>query len=421
MVTMSLSKRISRFVLASALVAAACAATLPAQAQSVARPAAARTGIYLGSLQMTSASTGWALRWTRNPNVPTPTYLVPARTTNDARTWTTVTPPGAPALLSTPYATVVLHALNGDRAWLAVTEATAATMFGTAVHTTVVYVTANGGRTWRASAALKVQGFAEFLSLSGSRYGWLLEDLGSAVAPGAAMDVDYVVLYRTTDGGLRWSRAAEVVPPQQSGYSRSGLPVMCDKAGLELASPTTGWLLGDCNKLAWAARVSRDGGVKFSTQALPIPASACTRDGCFMFGPQFIGQTGFLTIGRAPAAPFFLISHNLGLTWKRGSVPSGGGDYPRIQFFTPSDGILVSEGPQGAIGHVFYTTGNGGSTWAAVPQGRSFTQLGVGFDFVSVRVGYAWILGADAPGSSAPQMYRTTNSGRTWEAFEPVT
>jgi hypothetical protein len=93
--------------------------------------------------------------------------------------------------------------------------------------------------------------------------------------------------------------------------------------------------------------------------------------------------------------------------------------YPRITFFSPLSGMLVSAGPQGVIGHVFYTTANGGRTWTPVPQGRSFTQLGTSPDFVSARTGFAWAPGADAKGSSPPPMYLTTDSGRTWVSFTP--
>lgn len=48
-----------------------------------------------------------------------------------------------------------------------------------------------------------------------------------------------------------------------------------------------------------------------------------------------------------------------------------------------------------------------------------FTQLGVGFDFVSTTVRYAWIPGTDATGTTAIQLYRTSNSGRTWTPFTP--
>jgi photosystem II stability/assembly factor-like uncharacterized protein len=106
------------------------------------------------------------------------------------------------------------------------------------------------------------------------------------------------------------------------------------------------------------------------------------------------------------------------VTWQRKPLPPGAGAYPRIQFFGPRTGVLVSAGPQGVIGPVFYTTVNGGRTWTAVRQGRSFTQLGTGFDFVSAQTGFAWAPGADATGT-APAIYQTTDAGRTWTAFTP--
>ena len=108
------------------------------------------------------------------------------------------------------------------------------------------------------------------------------------------------------------------------------------------------------------------------------------------------------------------------MTWRNEPLPSGAGQDPRIQFFSPLEAACSSQpARQGVIGAVFYTTANGGRTWTAVPQGRSFTQLGTSFDFVSARTGFAWAPGADATGSSPPAMFLTTDSGRTWVAFTP--
>src|SRR5260370_16045724 len=124
--------------LATVLLAAGCG-TPPARGQSAAQPPAgsrssaasgrpaasgSQAAIWLDSLQMTSASTGWALRWTQSPAVADAGYLAPARTTDGARAWTSVTPPAARALLATPDAAGVLRALHGERAWLGVAAAT---------------------------------------------------------------------------------------------------------------------------------------------------------------------------------------------------------------------------------------------------------------------------------------------------------
>ena len=393
------------------LLVAGCG-TLPARGQSAAQPPAASgakaaAAIWLDSLQMISASTGWALRWTQSPAVADDGYLAPARTTDGARTWTSVTPPAAGALLATPAAAAVLHALGGERAWLAVT---AATTDSPSVHLTEVFTTFNGGRSWTESAPLKVPGYADFLSVAGPERGWLL------MAYGGSMGQEPVQLYRTSDAGLRWSLVAGT---PRTGTGSSGLPVSCDKAGLVFATASVGWLSGACFSLSDALLVSRDGGVTWASQALPVAASSCSTSGCDVFGPQFAGRTGFLVIDRPPRAPYFLVSQDLGVTWRSEPLPSGAGEDPRIQFFSPLSGMLVSAGPQGVIGHVFYATANGGRTWTAVPQDRSFTQLGTSFDFVSARTGFAWAPGADAKGSAPPAMYLTTDSGRTWVAFTP--
>ena len=268
------------YVLAAVLLAAGCG-TVPARGQSAAPPPAASgssepsgrsaasgsqaaAAIWLDTLQMTSASTGWALRWTQNPAVVDDGYLAPARTTDGARTWTSVTPPAARALLTTPDAQAVLQALDGQRAWLAVT---AATTDSSSVHLTEVFATANEGRTWTESAPLKVPDYASFLSFADPEHGWLL------IAYGGTMGQEPVRLYRTSDGGLRWSLAAQT---PQTGTGSNGLPVTCDKAGLVFATASAGWLSGACFFLPDALLVSRDGGVIWTSQVLPVPARSAS-------------------------------------------------------------------------------------------------------------------------------------------------
>jgi photosystem II stability/assembly factor-like uncharacterized protein len=119
------------------------------------------------------------------------------------------------------------------------------------------------------------------------------------------------------------------------------------------------------------------------------------------------------------AAPYFLASRDLGQTWASEPLPPGAGAYPRITFFSPLDGVLVSAGPNGAIGGIFDTTADGGATWTAVPQGPSFTANGTEFDFVGPRTGFAWVPGADAP-AGPPAIAQTNDSGRTWTVFTPI-
>lgn len=386
----------------------------PARAQRSAaeappRASQAESGIWLYSLQMSSARTGWALRWTVSPWGSQAGYLAPARTTDGARAWTDVTPSAAAALLETPGERPVLDALDGNRAWLAVTAAPNET---SSPHLTVVSGTSDGGRTWTRSAPFKVPAPARLLSFASPDDGWLVAGYGGT------MGQDPVWLYRTTDAGLHWSLIAAT---PQSGTGSNGLPVECDKAGLAFATAQVGWLTSYCiGESPDVLLVTRDGGARWAPQALPVPASAFCHSPCEVYNPpQFFGRTGFVVIGDGPGAPYFLASRDLGQTWKPEPLPPGAGVYPRITFFSPLDGVLVSAGPQGAIGGIFDTTADGGTTWTAVRQGGSFTANGTEFDFVSPQAGFAWVPGGDAP-AGPPAIGETTDSGRTWTVFTPV-
>jgi photosystem II stability/assembly factor-like uncharacterized protein len=414
---------------AVALLAAGCAtgsspgsvaATLPEKPSPSASPTAVRASapaagktLWLESLQMSTPSTGWALYLAGNPwSAPlgTPTLLV--RTTDGARTWTDVTPTAAVGLLSTANATQVLDAAGPESAYLTVTVSSNESLPGT----TRVFATSDGGLTWTESAPLRAEGAPRQLSFTDPLHGWLLWD------EGAAMGRNPVRVYRTTDGGSHWSLTAQS-PPMNSNSS-AGIPVSCDKTGITFASAAAGWMSSDCAVgLSGELLVSRDGGVTWTPQQLPVPASACAASDCVVSGPQFTDGTGFVTVAAYSGATTLLVTRDLGQTWQSLPLPAGYAygqyPYPQIKFFDPEDGVLVSAGSQGTVGTVFYTTSNGGQTWAAVPQGVHFTQNGAAVDFVSPLVGFAWVTGGDAQGSSPPPLYETTNSGRTWTAVTP--
>jgi hypothetical protein len=217
---------------------------------------------------------------------------------------------------------VVLDAIGGNRAYLAVT---AAARQNSAPLRTVVFGTGDGGRTWAESAPFAVSAPASLLSFAGPGDGWLLASYGGT------MGQDPVWLYRTTDAGRRWSLVAATPP---SGAGGSGLPVDCDKAGLAFAAAQVGWLASACNATSPdVLLVTRAGGARWAPQPLPVPASAFRQVGCEVYSPpQFFGQTGFVVIGEGPDGPHFLVSRDLE-TWQL--QPSGAGWYPRITFFGP--------------------------------------------------------------------------------------
>jgi photosystem II stability/assembly factor-like uncharacterized protein len=392
------SRRGWRLMAIAILVAAAgCGAKAAPPAARAAHPR-----VWFESVQMISAKAGWALLATSNPTAGRGAPLLAARTADGGRSWVEVGPSAIAGLVGEP---IVLQAATPGRAWLAVYVGV-----GPGRHGTEVFGTENGGASWSRSAPA---GQAEPISVDflDPAHGWLLENLG------AAMGQEWVAVYRTTDAGRRWSRTAQTLPSPQSGTSGSGLTTGCDKSGMIFSSQRTGWITGYCNAGSLVL-VTHDAGYHWASQHLPVTAASCP-DGCDITPPQFIGQDGFLTIGRYPATGELAVSRDRGRSWQVRHLPAGAGPYPQIRFFTADSGIAVSGGTQGLIGSVFYLTADAGRSWTPIPQGRHFGRIPTYVDFVSTTDGFAWISSSGIASGPAPDMYVTTNSGRTWTAVTP--
>ncbi len=312
-------------------------------------------------------------------------------------------------MLATKFASAALDVTDAAHAHLAVSAVTQGE--NAADDPTAVFATADGGRTWTKSAPFRVTGALVQMTFADATHGWLLLDTG-----GNSAGHPLPWLYRSTDG-RHWAPAASAAPPGSGGMNN-----MCQKLGVAFPTATTGWLHVGCRSGEFLVR-SSDGGGTWRPQSLPLAAS-CTAPGaqCTVFGPQLSGETAFVTIApmtTAPA-PSRVATSDLGHAWQPVGLPSGAGQYPQVSFFTPADGLLVAMGSQAALGRVFYTTDNAGTTWSPVPQGRHFTQLGASVDFANPRDGIEWTQAGDAQGGTPPALYATTDSGRTWTPFVPM-
>src|SRR5215472_11959239 len=300
------------------------AATLPVRS-----PAA--SPLWIDSLQMISATSGWALISTSNPN--SSTGLDVARTSDGARTWYIASPSGTRAELAE--GAVLLSADSAQRAWVV----------GTSGQSSVVFSTVDGGRTWSTSKLIPGDDPVA-VAFAGQNQGLLLESMG------AAMSQNPVRLYRSSDDGQSWALVARTAQVPGERPNTSGLPVACDKTGVA-ASPgsvagTAGvwWITAFCpTLLADAVLVSRDGGAHWASPPLPIPPSACQQSGCEVTEPQFAGRTSFLVLWAYPDQALLLATTDGGASWKTVIMPAGAGAYPRVRFFSPADGIAVSAGP----------------------------------------------------------------------------
>jgi photosystem II stability/assembly factor-like uncharacterized protein len=379
--------RMAGVVLLAAVVVAGCSGVQP---RAVPAPVTVATSvppppIWLETPQMTSPATGWTLRWiTWGVNG---SELV--RTTDGGRTWTDVTPPAAAARLSLPYVyNPVLLARDGEHAWLAICcaggTATSAGML------TEVFSTSDGGRTWTESGPLHgpAYGGPASLSFTGPDDGWLL--LTTYAGTDLAL-TRFGRLYRTGDGGRHWALVA------------ADVPASCDPS-LTVATTSVAWIACGHGLLL----VSRDGGTHWTPR--PLPRSA--------WGfPQFTGQIGYALAGPASGL-YLLVTHDLGRTWRRVTLPSGIGSFPGVRFLSASDGIVMPAASPGSRILVAYVTVNGGRTWIAVPQGLHATDPDLlGYDFVSTRIWFAWYGNQAQTQAQASTIYRTGNSGRTWTAI----
>jgi photosystem II stability/assembly factor-like uncharacterized protein len=368
--------------------------------------------VWLASLRMVSATGGWALAYRQSPNSPKAAAQALLRTGDGGRDWMPATPPAARTLLASG-GTPALLASSASRAWLAVTRLAANGSYSTTPSRTVVFATADGGRTWTASAPIRSPGEARWMSFADPGHGWLVMDLGGA------MGQDPVRIYRTTDGGARWTLAAASPPPpatQQApgppATGPSGISTACDKTGIVFANPRDGWLTTDCNDLADTLLVSHDGGVTWQPQALPVPSGACMPAGCSAYPPQFSGRTGLLVIAPGNRPPYLLRSDDGGATWHLLAVPPAARGFQAADLIDASHAVLVPGGPPGQvrrrIGELWFTADRGQS-WTAVGQDAAFSPDAT-ITFATPIAGFAW----NPNVAGVPPLYATTDSGRSW-------
>jgi photosystem II stability/assembly factor-like uncharacterized protein len=124
-------------------------------------------------------------------------------------------------MLTTLNSSEALDPVDRDHAFLAVSRATSDY---DEASTTAVFATADGGRTWTESAVFKTSAPVARLSFADDSHGWLL------VSPAFETPGQPVTwLYRTSDGGLRWSPAwnsggdtAGALPPPLYATANSG-------------------------------------------------------------------------------------------------------------------------------------------------------------------------------------------------------
>jgi photosystem II stability/assembly factor-like uncharacterized protein len=344
----------------------------------------------ISAIRMLSADSGWGIGGASGASDRI------LKTSDGGNNWREVTPPEPGLAASQPF-TAIGYFQSLDTAWVSYYNNTAPGLPSQAV----VWRTQDGGQTWQPSQPLDLSGLVETYTPSNLQFidaqtGWLL------VHVGVGMNHDYVVLYKTSDGGSSWMKLLDPDNEVQA----------CYKSNMRFTSTQEGWLTGTCNGVAagvWLYHTS-DGGATWEAVQLPAPQSKPDlftnfENLCSSDHPTFLDvQTGFIAVAceRMETDPrvtdYFLYStRDGGKNWSPASYPGGA-----LVFFDAQTGL--------ALGKEIYTTLDGGKNWKAI----SVVSWDGSFDFANPQTGWAV---ARADDNIA--LVRSENGGQTWALLKP--
>jgi hypothetical protein len=290
------------------------------------------------------------------------------RTTNGGRTWTSDTISIAPA----SYLLTGIYAFDADTAW--------ATMWNSSENGGGIFRTTNGGVTWTQvpNAYKDKTGGPALIHFFDSRNGVCVGD-----ANVWKLEVWYLEIYTTSDGGTSWERVPEAnVAPFLGGWEWPS-PGLFSAAKNSLWFPTGGGGSG-----SWTGRYYRttDRGLTWTAHSYPGISPARY--------PAFAFQNDSVGLGNGAGGEVSRTTDG-GSTWERISSPS----YLRLgslEYVPGTSGMYVGraywEYPDleaDGLWRTTYTTDAGASWVVACPQDGS-GQL----DFVSASAGWR---GGDGP------------------------
>lgn len=348
--------------------------------------------ITITAIRMLAPTEGWAIGGLADPG----DHVL--KTYDGGQTWVDVTPPeSAPAAGERKAALGYFMDLN--TAWV-----TYYMISDRQTATTVVWRTDDSGQTWSPSQPLDLSDLSQelyqpsHLQFVDNQNGWLLAHVG------AGMSHDYVVLFRSADGGLTWTRLLDP-------YTDGGIQG-CWKNGLRFTDPQNGWLTGTCGGVAPGVLLfhSPDAGSTWQQVDLPAPREKPNlfseiEFACGSHDPTFLTpQTGYIAVscenlGQTPPTTehYLYFTQDGGTTWTYTPYPGGS-----LIFIDPSLGL--------ALGREVYRTQEGGRNWIKV---KSVAWDGQ-FSFVNAQLGWAV-----ARSGEQIALVTTQNGGQTWAELHP--
>ena len=269
----------------------------------------------------------------------------------------------------------------------------------------VVWHTSDGGASWTPSEPLDISGLNELFVPSNLQFvsgldGWML------VHVGVGMNHDYVVLYRTNDGGQTWSR---IIDPYTDGGIQG-----CTKTAMLFTDATHGWLTGDCHGVMAGVLLfqSTDAGSSWQSVKLPEPAnypgffSNDSQVACGAYDPFFFGNDlGHIAVncqdysGTQITYFYYLYTtQDGGSTWTSNTYPGEG-----IYFFSAETGWALASKIQ--------LTTDGGNTWKVISNVTWTPQM----DFISETLGWAVVTSGNEVA-----LVKSDNGGVNWTILTPT-
>lgn len=347
----------------------------------------------LTQIQMVDATTGWA----EAPVVKSWRIL---RTTDGGVHWTDVSPPTLPTIEMPMPA----FFLNASVAWVAAMENDS---------TQVFFRTTDGGQTWqRGGTTTRIQTIEQTqMNFINAQDGWFLTDAG---AGGASPLSEAVDVFRTTDGGVTWTRTSSAEPTQAAPHP---LPNDGVKTGLSFLNASTGWATGGSvnnTSMIWFY-VTHDGGYTWQAQTLALPPGVTSAQFFWSEPPTFVSaQDGILPVvfdtGKAIDLAVY-VTHDGGASWQSAPPVTVGNTVwqdVRTCFTSVTQGWAADDA-------ALFATNDGGQHWTQLPSNPYFGTI-ESLNFVSNTTG--WLLSQTTSGALV--LLKTGDGGQTWKVMDPT-
>jgi photosystem II stability/assembly factor-like uncharacterized protein len=354
------------------------------------------------------------------------------RTTDGGARWRDVSPPALREGISTPLYPpgYVEFYLDGDHAWQTAVYGSTTTCSD---HITT-FATRDGGKTWQSSAPIALDlpsGYATGtiqLGFTSPQAGWMWVPVGfhaDDMWSGKAATTAH--LFVTADGGVTWRRVATIDDSVFQGLTPSNPNCRSGLGQVTFASETVGYMTANCVNSKIMA--TQDGGATWKAQSVPLPCDCTTQL------PTFVdSKHGFMQIyGGKLGGSFVVSTSDGGATWQQMSslpVPSTSylmaltfADVNHVWALVTQPGWNKGVEPKFALHH----SKDGGQTWSlvqeVVPIGRGGSLLFADekHGMVAQPRNATWSI--TTPNFIDGQdvvLLVTSDGGHTWKTFKPA-